>query len=145
MQLGDKISRRLLYGVIGGIYVVAWFVWTLPPEMLAMWMLVMFTIFAGVNNGSGQQAFYQLWCSELFPTKYRATAQGLTFFITRILAAVWGFCVPIIMTTLGFRYAAMMLCGFAFISWLVGVIGAPKTEGKTLKQIEIERYGHEVK
>ena len=102
------------------------------------WMLVMFTIFAGVNNGSGQQAFYQLWCSELFPTKYRATAQGLTFFITRILAAVWGFCVPIIMTTLGFRYAAMMLCGFAFISWLVGVIGAPKTEGKTLKQIEIE-------
>ena len=45
----------------------------------------------------------------------------------------------------GFRYAAMMLCGFAFISWLVGVIGAPKTEGKTLKQIEIERYGHEVK
>ena len=90
-------------------------------------------------------AFYQLWCSELFPTKYRATAQGLTFFITRILAAVWGFCVPIIMTSLGFRYAAMMLCVFAFISWLIGVIGAPKTEGKTLKEIEIERYGHEIK
>ena len=145
MQLGDRVSRRLLYGIIGGIYVIAWFVWTLPADMLSMWMLIMFVVFAGVNNGSGQQAFYQLWCSELFPTKYRATAQGLTFFITRILAAIWGFSVPMIMESFGFRYAAMLIVAFAAISWLVGTIGAPKTEGKTLKQIEIERYGHEVK
>jgi inositol transporter-like SP family MFS transporter len=144
MQLGDKISRRLLYTIIGGIYVIGWGVWVLPPDMLSMWMLIMFTIFAGINNGSGQQAFYQLWCSELFPTKYRATAQGLTFFITRIAAAVWGFCVPVIMNSLGFRYAAMLMVAFAFISWLVGTIWAPDTNGKTLKQIEIERYGHEV-
>lgn len=145
MQLGDRMSCRLLYGIIGGIYVIAWFVWTLPADMLSMWMLVMFVVFAGINNGSGQQAFYQLWCSELFPTKYRATAQGLTFFITRILAAIWGFSVPMIMESFGFRYAAMLIVAFAAISWLVGTIGAPKTEGKTLKQIEIERYGHEVK
>ena len=144
MQLGDKVSRRLLYTIIGGIYVIGWGVWVLPPDMLSMWMLIMFTIFAGINNGSGQQAFYQLWCSELFPTKYRATAQGLTFFITRIAAAVWGFCVPVIMNSLGFRYAAMLMVAFAFISWLVGTIWAPDTNGKTLKQIEIERYGHEV-
>ena len=65
MQFGDKVSRRGLYCVIGGIYVIGWGVWILPPEMLSMWMLVMFTVFAGINNGSGQQAFYQLWCSEL--------------------------------------------------------------------------------
>lgn len=145
MKLGDTISQRLLYGIVGGIYVIAWFVWVLPPEMLSMWMLVLFVIFAGVNNGSGQQAFYQLWCSELFPTKYRATAQGFTFFITRIVCAIWGFSVPIIMSNLGFRYAAIIIVSFAFISWLVGTIGTPKTQGKTLKQIEIERYGHEVK
>jgi inositol transporter-like SP family MFS transporter len=144
MKYGDRVSRRLLYGIIGGIYVIAWSVWVLPPEMLAMWMFYMFTIFAGVNNGSGQQAFYQLWCSELFPTKYRATAQGFTFFVTRILAAVWGFCMPIIMMTLGFRYAAMLMVAYAAISWLVGIIGAPDTQGKTLKEIEVERYGHEV-
>lgn len=144
MKFGDRVSRRLLYAIIGGIYVIGWAVWILPPEMLSMWMLIMFTVFAGINNGSGQQAFYQLWCSELFPTKYRATAQGLTFFITRIAAAVWGFCMPIIMTTLGFKYAAILICAFALISWLIGVIGAPDTEGKTLKEIEIERYGHEV-
>ena len=145
MRLGDKVSRRLLYFIIGGIYVVAWGVWVLPPDMLSMWMLYMFTIFAGLNNGAGQQAFYQQWCSELFPTKYRATAQGLTFFVTRILAAVWGFSMPIIMNSVGFRYAAMIMVGFAIASWLIGTLGAPQTQGKTLKDIEIERYGHVVR
>lgn len=145
MRLGDKVSRRLLYFIIGGIYVVAWGVWVLPPDMLSMWMLYMFTIFAGLNNGAGQQAVYQLWCSELFPTKYRATAQGLTFFVTRILAAVWGFSMPIIMNSVGFRYAAMIMVGFAIASWLIGTLGAPQTQGKTLKDIEIERYGHVVR
>ncbi len=143
MKFGDRISRRLIYFVIGGIYVLGWSVWALPPEMLSSWMLAMFVIFAGINNGSGQQAFYQLWCSELFPTKYRATAQGLTFFITRISCSVWVFCAPIIMESLGFRYAAMMILCFATISWLAGSIFAPNTQGKTLKEIEIERYGEE--
>lgn len=145
MRYGDKVSRRLIYFVVGVIYVFAWSVWILPPEMLSAWMLGMFVIFAGINNGSGQQAFYQLWCSELFPTKYRATAQGLTFFVTRIICSVWLFCAPIIMETLGFRYAAMLITAFAIISLAVGTIWTPKTQGKTLKDIEIERYGHEVK
>lgn len=144
MKFGDRISRRLIYFVIGGIYVAAWSVWILPPEHLASWMLAMFVIFAGINNGSGQQAFYQLWSSELFPTKYRATAQGLTFFFTRTICAVWVFLAPIIMETLGFRYAAMLMTCFAAISWIVGSIFAPKTQGKTLQEIEIERYGKHV-
>lgn len=144
MKFGDKVSRRLIYCVMGLIYVVGWAVWIQPPEALASWMLYMFVIFAGLNNGAGQQAFYQLWSSELFPTKFRATAQGLTFFVTRIASAVWLFAAPIIMESLGFRYAAMLITAFAAISWLVGTIFAPKTQGKTLKEIEIERYGREV-
>ena len=145
MRYGDRVSRRLIYFLIGGIYLIGWSVWILPPESLSMWMLFMFVIFSGINNGSGQQAFYQLWSSELFPTKYRATAQGLTFFVTRIASAVWLFCAPIIMEALGFRYAAILITAFAAISWLVGTIFCPSTQGKTLQQIEIERYGHEVK
>ena len=145
MKFGDRVSRRLIYFIVGGIYVIAWSVWILPPESLASWMLVMFVVFAGLNNGSGQQAFYQLWSSELFPTKYRATAQGLTFFVTRIICSLWLFCAPIIMETLGFRYAAMLITAFAIVSWLIGTIFCPKTQGKTLQEIEIERYGHEVK
>ena len=48
------------------------------------------------------------------------------------------------MKLLGFRYAAMMIVSFAFISWLVGTIGAPNTSSKNLRKIEIERYGHVV-
>ncbi len=141
MKLGDRVSRRWLYFVIGGLYVVGWAVWLLPPSYMSMSMLVMFVVFAGVNNGSGQQAFYQLWCSELFPSRYRATAQGFTFFVTRILAAVWAYCVPVIMEALGFSSAAMLIVVFAALSLLIGTIGAPDTMGKTLDQIEEERYG----
>lgn len=145
MKFGDRISRRLIYFIIGGIYVIGWSVWTLPAEMLSSWMLAMFVVFAGINNGAGQQAFYQLWSSELFPTKFRATAQGLTFFITHITCSIWVFFAPIIMESLGFMYAAMMITAFATISWLIGTFFAPATQGKTLQQIEIERYGEEVR
>lgn len=141
MGLGDRVSRRLMYFVIGGIYVLAWSMWLLPPESMTMGMVFAFTAFAGINNGSGQQAFYQLWCSELFPSRYRATAQGFTFFVTRFAAAVWAFAFPIIMESLGFQYAVMLMVIFAAVSLLIGTIGAPDTRGKTLEQIEEERYG----
>ena len=38
----------------------------------------------------------------------------------------------------------MLITAFAAISWLVGTFFCPNTQGKTLKEIEIERYGHEV-
>jgi inositol transporter-like SP family MFS transporter len=141
MGLGDRINRQLLYFIIGGIYVLAWAMWLLPPESMTMGMVFAFTAFAGINNGSGQQAFYQLWCSELFPSRYRATAQGFTFFVTRFAAAVWAFAFPIIMESLGFKYAVMLMVAFAVVSWIIGTIGAPDTSGKTLEQIEEERYG----
>lgn len=144
MSLGDRISRRLIYFFAGALYVAAWSFWTLPPEMLAYPMIVMFAIFSGITNGTGPQAFYQLWCAELFPTKYRATAQGLTFFITRISCAIWLFLVPVIMESLGFAYAAALMVFFALVSCLTGTIWCPKTQGKDLKEIEIERYGKEV-
>ena len=141
MGLGDRVNRKLLYFVIGAIYVVGWSMWLLPPEAMTMGMVFAFTAFAGINNGAGQQAFYQLWCSELFPSRYRATAQGFTFFVTRFAAAVWAFAFPIIMESLGFRYAVVLMVAFAAISLLIGTIGAPDTSGKTLEQIEEERYG----
>jgi len=115
--------------------------WLLPTESMTMGMVLAFTAFAGINNGAGQQAFYQLWCSELFPSRYRATAQGFTFFVTRFIAAAWAFAFPIIMERLGFQYAVMLMVAFAAISLVIGTIGAPDTSGKTLEQIEAERYG----
>ncbi len=141
MKLGDRVNRRWLYFIIGALYVIGWSVWLLPASAMSMSLLIMFTVFSGINNGSGQQAFYQLWCSELFPARYRATAQGLTFFAARILVAVWAYCVPVIMESVGFGLAAGIIVAFATISLLIGTIWTPDTSGKTLEQIEFERYG----
>lgn len=109
--------------------------------MMQMWMLFFFTIVWGFSM---QQQFYQLWSSELFPVRYRATAQGFTFFVTRFSAAVWGFLVPILMETVGFQVAAMIMIGFVFISWVAGTFFGSDARGLTLDEITKQRYGHEI-
>ncbi len=141
MYTADRVNRRLLYTIFGSVAMICWVVWTLPADMLQTWMLWAFTI---VNGFAMQQQFYQLWSSELFPVRYRATAQGFTFFVTRFAAAIWAFAVPILMTTVGFRVAAVILVILSAISWLVGVIWAPDDRGKTLEEITKERYGDEL-
>lgn len=141
MRLADRHSRRLIYGVMAFIFVAAWSLFLLPPGDLNMYLLVAFAIMVGLNNGSGQQAFYQIWASELFPARYRASAQGLLFFSARAFLGLWSLCLPIISEAFGFRTAAVFLVAFAVISLLVGTIFTPDTSGKPLEQIERERYG----
>lgn len=155
MALGDRVSRRLIYGVIAFLFVIAWGLFLLPKSVYAQYQLnlpvlgavpllfVLISVLMGLNNGSGQQAFYQLWCNELFPSHYRASAQGFTFFVARITVGIWTACVPVIMGENGenFATAAGIMVGFALFSLLVGTLFAPNTSGKTLEQIEKERYG----
>lgn len=155
MALGDWISRRLIYCVIALFFVIAWGLFLLPDDVYSKYqftvpvlgtvplIFVLISILMGINNGSGQQAFYQLWCNELFPSHYRASAQGFTFFMARITVGAWTACVPVIMGKNGenFATAAAIMVGFALFSMLVGTIFAPNTAGKTLEQIEEERYG----
>lgn len=155
MALGDRISRRVIYFCIASLFVIAWGLFLLPGEVYAQYqytiaglgtvplIFVLISVLMGVNNGSGQQAFYQLWCNELFPAHYRASAQGFTFFLARITVGIWTACVPIIMSNpkLGFPVAAKIMVGFAAFSLIVGTLFAPNTSGKTLQKIEEERYG----
>jgi inositol transporter-like SP family MFS transporter len=141
MSWGDRISRRLIYGVVGSLFIGSWAIFLLPAESIGINMLIVFVILTGINNGAGQQAFYQLWASELFPTRYRASAQGFMFFAVRISLGIWSVFVPIIMGMYGFKMAAIIMVGFAVISMLIGTIFTPNTAGKTLEQIERERYG----
>lgn len=141
MYTGDKFNRRKIFGIFSGLGVISWFVWALPADMLQTWMLFFFTIVWGFSM---QQQFYQLWSSELFPVRYRATAQGFTFFVTRFSAAVWGFAVPIIMEAVGFRIAAFIMIGFCVVSWLAGTFFGADDRGKTLDQITADRYKDEI-
>ncbi|OAS87821.1 hypothetical protein A6K24_18985 [Metabacillus litoralis] len=57
--------------------IVAWVL--LIYTKMTIPVLLLFVLLLGSATGFGAQAFYGLWASELFPTKYLARAQGIMF------------------------------------------------------------------
>ena len=136
MRLADRVNQKLLFVAaaliqIAGMALLALFPLTLPVAMAYLFL----TQFGG---GFGQQSFFQLWSAELFPTLLRATAQGVTFAVVRIGLGLWSFFVPVLTST-GFTTLAWILTGFLVASALVGLIWAPRHEGKSLDEIQRER------
>ncbi|MBO6012135.1 MAG: MFS transporter [Bacteroidales bacterium] len=141
-QLIDKVSHKLIY-ILGLLFALsAWFVIVGigVDGPVGLWA---FAILWGIEGGLSVQIFYALWGSELFPAKFRAGAQGLMFFLVRGLSAVWGLVFTYIYgeNGEGFTVAAWCMIALLLISLIVGVLGAPKTQGKSLDQITRERYG----
>jgi len=60
------------------------------------------------------------------------------FAIVRISLGFWSFFVPIL-TASGFHTLAWILTGFLVASGLIGVLGAPRNEGKSLEELEAAR------
>lgn len=141
MKLGDKHSRRFLFGLGAVMGIAAWLILTFTG--MNWFSLFAFVILWGSAAGFGAQAFYGLWASELFPTKYRAGAQGIMYFLVRFGIAIWSFILPTVMDKLGFKVAGIVMLVFLAIHCVVGIILAPNTQGKSLKQIENERFGNE--
>jgi inositol transporter-like SP family MFS transporter len=137
----DKINQRWLY-IFGTLFgVLAWVVLTFIgiTDKAALWA---FVILWGIHAGLGVQAFYALWASELFPARYRAAAQGVMFFAVRGCAAIWSFVFTFIYAEgKGFYTAGIIMVILLIISLVIGAIWAPKTRGKSLKEITQERYG----
>ncbi len=141
-KLIDKTSHKGIYifGLVAAL--AAWFVIvTIGVNGTAgLWA---FAILWGIQGGASPQIFYALWGSELFPAKFRAGAQGLMFFIVRGLSALWGLVFTYIYgeNGEGFTIAAYCMIALLAVSLIVGVIGAPKTRGRSLDDITRERYG----
>ncbi|WP_046173451.1 MFS transporter [Domibacillus indicus] len=139
MKLGDKFSRRSLFGIGAVMGIAAWLILTFTG--MNWFSLFAFVILWGSAAGFGAQAFYGLWASELFPTRYRAGAQGIMFFLVRFGIAIWSFVLPTVMNTLGFKAAGIVMLIFLAVHCVIGLLLAPNTNGKTLEQIEEERFG----
>ncbi|MNJ49313.1 putative metabolite transport protein CsbC [compost metagenome] len=142
IKLGDKMNRKLLYGIGAAMGIVAWGI--LAFGGMGITELLLFVVLWGVAAGFGAQAFYGLWAGELFHTKYRAKAQGFMFSVARIAVGLISLVVPTMLTTLGFMVSGLIMIGFLIIAAFIGVIMAPETRGKTLEEIQIERYGTEL-
>jgi MFS transporter, SP family, inositol transporter len=136
MKLSDKFNQRTLFLVSALLQVFAMSLLALFP--LTTTMALVHIVIIALAVGFGQQSFFQLWSSELFPTMIRSTAQGLTFAFVRIGLGCFSFFVPMITAT-GFTNLAWILTGFLAISALIGWFGAPRNEGKSLEQLAAER------
>ncbi|EAF2354319.1 MFS transporter [Listeria monocytogenes] len=141
-KFGDRVSHRGLFFVGALMAVASWVVLTfVGMSWVGLWT---FVILWGISAGIGAQAFYALWSTELFPTKYRGGVQGVMFFLVRGSTGVWSIVFPVILANLGFTVAGIIMIGLLTVSLLIGVIWAPKTRGRSLDDITKERYGNTI-
>lgn len=65
------------------------------------------------------------------------------FFLVRLASGLISLIFPVILAKEnGLLIDGLILIGFLVASTLIGTIWTPKTQGKELQEIEIERYGH---
>jgi MFS transporter, SP family, inositol transporter len=139
MRFGDRVNQRLFYlagavlGIVGWLFLV--FGGGSLPALLG------YAICWGTAAGIGAQAFYALWTSELFATPYRASAQGILFFAARVAVGGLSYWFPTLLAQQGVPFVGTLCIVLLGVSLLVGTIWTPNTRGKSLQQIEVERYG----
>ncbi|EHS59710.1 MFS transporter [Paenibacillus sp. Aloe-11] len=141
IKLGDKMNRKVLFGIGAFMGIAAWLVLAFGGMGYAE--LIIFVVLWGVAAGFGAQAFYGLWAGELFHTKYRAKAQGFLFSVARVAVGLISLVVPMMLSSVGFKMSGLIMIGFLLVSALIGILMAPETRGKTLEEIQLERYGDE--
>ncbi|GEK59623.1 MFS transporter [Marinococcus halophilus] len=139
IKLGDRVNRKLIFGVSAVMGIVAWIVLSFGGMGTAE--LLVFVVLWGLSAGFGAQAFYGLWSAELFHTKYRAAAQGLLFCTARVFVGLISLAIPTLITVFGFQTAGAIMIGFLVLHMIVGLTLAPETRNKSLEEIQIERYG----
>ncbi|WP_216900292.1 MFS transporter [Nocardia alni] len=143
MAFADRVSQRWLYLVGAALGVLGWCVLVFFTSS-GMPTLLLFAVLWGVSSGLGAQAFYSLWTSELFATPYRASAQGFMFFVVRAATGLLSYFFPTMLAATGLTSVGLLLIALLTAALVIGSVWAPETRGKTLRQIEIERYGQHV-
>jgi inositol transporter-like SP family MFS transporter len=136
MRLADKVNQRTLFAASAVIQIIGMALLAVFPLTIPVALLYVFLLQFG--GGFGAQSFFQLWSAEMFPTMLRSTAQGLCFAIVRVTLGVFSFFVPAL-NAAGFANLAWILTGFLMVSAIIGMLWAPRNEGKSLEQLEREQ------
>lgn len=138
IPLVDRVDRRLLFAVgslstLAGALLLA--VFSVSPVLVTAYIVI-----TGLAQGLGAQHFFQLWSGEEFPTRLRATAQGVVMGVVRLTLGVWSFFVPVIAAATGsFQAVAVILSAFLLVSSVIGIVWSRNLRGKTLEEIEVEQ------
>ena len=81
----------------------------------------------------------------MFATRYRASAQGVLFFVARIVVGLLSYWFPTLLAEQGVPFVGLIMIGALVAAMIIGIVWAPDTRGKSLEQIEQERYGEPAK
>lgn len=144
MYFVDSVPYRIHFFIGAALAVVAWVILIFGPTDAAATAFG-YAIVWGISAGPSAQAFYSVWAPELFATPFRAGAQGVIFFVVRVASGLISLIFPVILQwDNGLLIDGLILIGFLAVSLVVGTIWTPKTQGRSLEEIEIERYGRVV-
>ncbi|WP_461214598.1 MFS transporter [Lacticaseibacillus sp. GG6-2] len=139
IRKGDKWNRKLVFSIGCIMEIVAWLILIYAPMGWAS--LLSFDVLWGISAGFSAQCFFALWSVELFKTQYRGAVQGIIYFLVRGSVGLISIVFPAMLASLGFRSTGLILIAFLVIQLVIGFVYAPETRGKTIEQIEKERYG----
>lgn len=75
-----------------------------------------------------------IYPNELFPTKIRATAVGLSVGISRIGAATGTYLLPVSIHAIGLGNTLWIAAGMTLVALVVCIAWSPETKGRTLAE-----------
>jgi MFS family permease len=126
--ISDRFGRKRVYLVFLIAAALLLFLYSLVHIPAVLFFLGPLVSFFGTGHFSGFGAL----TAEIYPTKVRATAQGFTYNIGRIMSAVAPFAVGSLAQTHGFG-AAFAVAAFSFFLAALMWIWIPETGGKALE------------
>jgi len=141
----DKWDNKKLFLTFVSIAILTWVIVTVLGISNIVTLIIV-TILWAVQAGISVQLFFALWGTEIFPTRYRATAVGIMFCLVRVastfgctgFALIWGD--PDKVSDTMFTVSAACMIVILAISAAIGFYYAHDSRGKSLDEISHELY-----
>lgn len=141
--LVEKWGRRPIAVVPLGLMVIplaGLWLWSGGP----LWFIVIaFCAYAFISGGPSILVW--IYPNELFPTEVRATAVGIATAVSRLGAATGTYLLPLSIASVGtgttMLFGALLTAG----AFLVCLVMAPETKGKSLEEVSSEPGNHRLR
>jgi len=125
--ISDRLGRKRTYVIFLSAAAVLVFIYAGVRAPMALFFLGPFVAFFGTGYFSGFGAL----TAELYPTSIRATLQGFTYNIGRVVSAAAPLIIGSLAQTRGFGTAFLLVAG-GFVLAVVLWIWIPETHGRAL-------------
>lgn len=133
--LADLLNRRLTYTICCVTALASALLFYQTNDSISWWFVISAFLMGGIT--ASFYGFFPLYLPELFPTSVRATGQGFSFNVGRVIAAIGGLQIANLVSafgTAGYTSSANAYSTLCMI-YLVGIVlvwFAPETKGKQL-------------